>query len=397
MVASSSGGAGSPPPPPETHVEPFAPVLMKRYYATLDHLWTLVPPWAGSAVASALVFLLGATIRAEWLMILVHFLKWSKGADEPPSPASAPLEAADLAGWMKSRFAGFLHIWLIASLVGYVIYFGVGGFLHWYYYRMRRDSAHEWKCQPEKWLPPDLEWHEIKYGSTSLMIGNTLSSLLVCWVLNGGYSTIYYHVADFGWTWWLLSWPVVFIWQDYVTYLTHRLYHTPFLYKHFHKLHHTYKQPTAFSVTAIHPVEFIHVQAIIISPMFLVPVHWVVMSVLLLYTYYHGIVDHSGINFKAHWWQPWQPDCLFHDNHHQYFHVNFGFNIFLWDKLHGTYRRKDRIYRENIFYGRGKPLEQCSQGELASEMAERTSENASAYQSSQHKQDMVNEVRQKLA
>ena len=54
---------------------------------------------------------------------------------------------------------------------------------------------------------------------------------------------------------------------------------------------------------------------------------------ILLYTYYHGIIDHSGITFKRHWWQPWQPDCIFHDNHHQYFHVNFGFNIELWDKV----------------------------------------------------------------
>ena len=89
--------------------------------------------------------------------------------------------------------------------------------------------------------------------------------------------------------------------QDYVTYWMHRMYHLPSLYRdghrdhsndsanwakltfqlkrlnlpklnarkcirmsthdrrHFHKLHHTYKQPTAFSVTAIHPVEFVHI------------------------------------------------------------------------------------------------------------------------------------------
>jgi hypothetical protein len=52
-----------------------------------------------------------------------------------------------------------------------------------------------------------------------------------------------------------------------------------------------------------------------------------------MYTYYHGIIDHSGINFKAYWWQPWQPDAIFHDNHHQYFHVNFAFNCSLWDKV----------------------------------------------------------------
>ena len=66
----------------------------------------------------------------------------------------------------------------------------------------------------------------------------------------------------------------LFIPQDYLTYWAHRIYHMPFLYKSFHKLHHTYKQPTAFSVTAIHPVEFVSIQAIYISPMFLFPIHW---------------------------------------------------------------------------------------------------------------------------
>ena len=111
------------------------------------------------------------------------------------------------------------------------------------------------------------------------------------------------------------------------------MYHTPFLYKHFHKMHHTYKQPTAFSVTAIHPIEFVHMQCVLMSPIFLVPVHWLTMVVLMMYIYYHGIIDHSGITFKAYWWQPWQPPCIFHDNHHQYFHVNFGFNIEYWDHV----------------------------------------------------------------
>lgn len=57
------------------------------------------------------------------------------------------------------------------------------------------------------------------------------------------------------------------------------------------------------------------------------------IEVIAIYTYYHGITTHSGINFKAKWWQPWQPDSIFHDNHHQYYHVNFGFNFEIWDKV----------------------------------------------------------------
>ena len=98
--------------------------------------------------------------------------------------------------------------------------------------------------------------------------------------------------GEHGVLWSLIEGPLVFIATDYITYWHHRVYHMPFLYKvicerftllshlsielkcqHFHKLHHTYKQPTAFSVTAIHPVEFLNIQAVYISPMFTVPMY----------------------------------------------------------------------------------------------------------------------------
>lgn len=119
---------------------------------------------------------------------------------------------------------------------------------------------------------------------------------------------------------------------------------------------------------------------------------------VLMYTYYHAIIDHSGITFKAHWWQPWQPDAIFHDNHHQYSHVNYGFNIIYWDKvcdaithfcqpvnvicllqLHGTYRNKYRVYSEDIYYGKGKALHDVTEEERQIDMAERRSENPRAY------------------
>ena len=92
----------------------------------------------------------------------------------------------------------------------------------------------------------------------------------------------------------------------------------------------------------------------------------------ILYIYYHGIVDHSGINFKviwiyyqlnhhhhnyhyhrkhdhhcqALWFQPWQPDCIFHDNHHQ---------VSLWsnkDNVCGAQNFTWNIqFRKYIFFG----------------------------------------------
>lgn len=252
----------------------------------------------------------------------------------------------------------------------------------WHFYVRQRDNAHEWKCQPDKFLSPEVERHEVILGTVSMLCVSLVSATISWDAANDGhYTTIYYEFNAHGWPWFFLQFAIIFMWQvgngllpvaglvmfgniiaispywqDYGTYWTHRIYHTPFLYKHFHKIHHKYKQPTAFSVTAIHPVEIIHMQLVLFSPGFIFPVHWSEFCALfvngfiwllfqslsssivpfygvLLYTYYHAIIDHSGITFKAHWWQPWQPDAIFHDNHHQYTHVNFGFNIFYWDKV----------------------------------------------------------------
>ena len=81
----------------------------------------------------------------------------------------------------------------------------------WYYYVKRRHLAHEWKCQPNKWLNPTQEREEILLGCYCLAIGSILSSLIACYVNNGGPSKVYYDVKDHGCVWLFLSIPVTFL------------------------------------------------------------------------------------------------------------------------------------------------------------------------------------------
>jgi len=39
-------------------------------------------------------------------------------------------------------------------------------------------------------------------------------------------------------------------------------------------MHHKYKQPTAFSVTAVRPVEIVHIQITLFIPRFITPVQF---------------------------------------------------------------------------------------------------------------------------
>jgi lathosterol oxidase len=357
--------------------DPMAVTWTENYSDVINKYWEKLPQTVGKSLATLAIFALGVSINGDWMNIFVHVAR-QFGYSSRDANSNDSFKWSDIS--LESfRLKNFWTFWIYSCIVSYLMYFVIGGFLHWYFYVRRRDRAEEWKCQPKKWMSPELERHEIILGSTTLFINATLSGMLACYIANGGYSTVYYEIADYGWLWFVLQWPAIFIYQDYMTYWMHRIYHIPFLYRNFHKLHHKYKQPTAFSVTAIHPVESLHIQLMDILPLFTVPIHWFPFYVVALYTYYHGIIDHSGVNFKAYWWQPWQPDAIFHDNHHQYFHVNFAFNISYWDKLHGTYRRKDRVYTEDIFYGKGKRIDEVSVEELKADLEERESENPLAY------------------
>ncbi|XP_021700212.1 lathosterol oxidase-like [Aedes aegypti] len=357
-------------------------VRWTEYYSKqLTKVWTILPEYLKNLIIATAVFVLATTLKGDWIVILVHLLKQFRS--EIPSSADD-----DSHSTVQTRYhLDDLSYYIVAAVFGsYLIYFAIGGFIHWYFYVCRRDKAHEWKCQPEKFLSPELELHEIMVGASSLLIVSILSGVIACYAMNNGSMlTIYYGCSEYGWFWFWFQFVAIFVYQDYTTYWVHRIFHWPWLYKNFHKLHHTYKQPTAFSVTASHPVEIIFTQLVMLIPIVTVPVHWAPFYIVVVYAYCHGILGHSGVNFKSFWWQPWQPDTIFHDNHHQYFHVNFAFNIYYWDILHGTYRQKDRVYSENIFYGRGKKLDEVSKEVLQTDIMERNLENPQAYRNSFHR------------
>ncbi|CAG9836708.1 unnamed protein product [Diabrotica balteata] len=352
--------------------DPLSVTWLEKYDPTVSRLWNKIPDRIGKFLATLATFLVGISINGQWANLYIHAKKQLGYTTSTVLPRSSLWESITIE---NLRLTNFVSYFIPTCIISYSIYFGLGGFLHWYYYVRQRNKPEEWKCQPTRWLSPDLERHEIMLGTISLTLNMLVTSLFATYVSNDGYSTIYYKFDECGWWWFFLQFPVIYIAMDYPTYWIHRIYHFPWLYKTFHKMHHRYKQPTAFSVTAIHPVESLNIQLLLMAPLFTFPVHWLPYYIMALYSYYHGLIDHSGINFKAKWWQPWQPDAIFHDNHHQYFHVNFGFNLTIWDKIHGTYRLKDRIYREEIFYGHGKSITELTPEELEQEITERKAEN----------------------
>jgi len=131
-----------------------------------------------------------------------------------------------------------------------------------------------------------------------------------------------------------------FLIDDLCFYVYHRVLHEyPALYKRFHKPHHVFTAPFAWTSHAVHPVEMM-LQSVgaMIGPVLLfhMPLRyfWIWLAVRQL----QGVLDHTGYEF------PFDPLAMipgvggtkFHDDHHKYFTKNYASCFSFIDDIFGT-------------------------------------------------------------
>lgn len=248
-----------------------------------------------------------------------------------------------------------LALCLTTSIVpGIVVYVAVGMFFEIVYYRRQRTDPGSWKCQPDRWPSARTRRLEIILAFSNLLFSSLLTGLVMYYVARGGHSGIYLNLESHGLPFTIASGVAYFVLSDFALYALHRLNHTRFLYKHMHRVHHKFVAPTAFSMTALHPLEMLEFWAAMVLPALFWPIHAVALGAVFGYHLLVGMSAHSGVRL----WIPipWQEPSQFHDDHHRYFHVNFGQCMGTWDRVFGTARRVGRRYDETIYDPSGTPL-----------------------------------------
>jgi lathosterol oxidase len=241
----------------------------------------------------------------------------------------------------------------VAIAGGLGMYFGIGGLFELAYYR-RGAQAAAWKLQPRRWPTPRARRREIALGAANMTLGSIASGLFAYHVASGGASSIYTSLEQHGLAFSIATTIAYFVITDGVLYGAHRLLHRKALFRAIHRVHHRWTSPTAFTAAAMHPLEFATYQAIMLAPLFVLPIHVVGLVVVLVYQNTIALLDHSGVALGSV--LPWQPPPRFHDDHHVHFHVNYGQTLGLWDRVFGTWRRAGRVYGEHVFGGKGAAL-----------------------------------------
>jgi Delta7-sterol 5-desaturase len=267
-------------------------------------------------------------------------------------------------GGMATMFVGLEDLLLSVGVsvgLSVLTFWGLGGLVHWWFYVRRRDLAATWKLQPKRFLPARLVRHAFWLGGFNIVMGAVIGGLFAWHVAAGGWSSLYFDPLEHGAAWLIVSALLSYFLIDAGLYYSHRFLHGEWMFKHVHRWHHRYTAPVIFTTTAVHPVEFLIFEAFVLLPALVIPVHWGVYVLVVAYTYLIGMIDHSGVIVR--WPLPLHAGNRFHDDHHVFFHCNYGHHTQLFDRLHGTVKREDRRYGREIFGGHGAVIAPRPEGE----------------------------------
>ena len=235
---------------------------------------------------------------------------------------------------------------------GLVIFHGVAAYYHIRYYVLRRDEPETWKCQPKRFLRPEQQRNAALLSSFNLAMGGTITGFLVYALSQGWQTPLYFDIDKYGWPYAIGSGIFMFVLNDAGAYYVHRFLHRKWMYKNIHRHHHSWVATSPYVTSAVHPLELLLLQGNTFLPLFIIPFHYGVVIVVLIYILVFNIIDHSGVRLTSA--MPWQGPSMYHDDHHAHFHCNFGQHLMIWDKFHGTLRRKKRKYGVKVFGGRGE-------------------------------------------
>ena len=166
-----------------------------------------------------------------------------------------------------------------------------------------------------------------------------------------GWTRIYADPAAHGWAWLPVSIAIYLIAHDAWFYWSHRLMHRPWWFVRVHAVHHESRPPTAWAAMAFHPWEAVSGAWLFPALVFVVPIHWGALLVVLLVATFFGVTNHMG-------WEIFPRrlvDGAFgrgmitashHHLHHRHYRCNYGLYFRVWDRLCGT----DRGYAGELLH-----------------------------------------------
>ena len=223
-----------------------------------------------------------------------------------------------------------------ATVARYVLFAGVPYWICWVWKKRQFQSRRIQRRTPE----PARIRGEIRYSlATAFIIAMTVLS--VYYVMQKGWTQIYFDVSDYGASYFGLSVVLMLVLHDTYFYWTHRLLHRKGIFKYIHKVHHLSTDPSPWAAYAFHPVEAAIQVAILPIIAFAIPAHPAAIFIFITYNLGNNVLGHLGYELfpKGFIDYPvfkWHTTSTHHNMHHEKFNCNYSLYFRWWDLLTNT-------------------------------------------------------------
>jgi sterol desaturase/sphingolipid hydroxylase (fatty acid hydroxylase superfamily) len=216
-----------------------------------------------------------------------------------------------------------------------------GGFFLLFYVLLYKKLSYK-KIQPRQPRHQDYV-REIGYSVLTIFIFALVPLAILHVPAVATHTTLYTRIADYGWVYFVLAFPLMFVLHDTYFYWTHRAMHHKKLFRVMHLVHHKSVNPSPWAAYAFHPLEAVVEAGIFVVFLFTLPVHPLHLLLFFFFMIVYNVYGHLGYElyppgFSRHWLGKWINTSVNHNQHHHYFKGNYGLYFTFWDRIMGTIR-----------------------------------------------------------
>jgi sterol desaturase/sphingolipid hydroxylase (fatty acid hydroxylase superfamily) len=221
-------------------------------------------------------------------------------------------------------------------------YYLIAGAIFFLFYVVLKNKILHKKIQ--SLFPKNADYlREILYSTGTIFIFGFIPLLIIANPAVRVHTTLYDNISDYGWFYYFLAYPIMFIMHDTYFYWTHRIMHHKSLFNIMHLVHHKSTNPSPWAAYAFHPLESIVEVGIFVVFLFTIPVHTSHLATFFLLSIMYNIYGHLGWElypkgFSKSFIGKWINTSVNHNQHHKYFKGNYGLYFLFWDRIMGTIR-----------------------------------------------------------
>ena len=228
-------------------------------------------------------------------------------------------------------------IWLIGAR-----YFFIAGVAFTLFYVLWRNRFFYRKIQNR--FPKNTDYlREMAYSFLTICIFALVSFVMLTHPKIAPHTTRYIDMRQYGWAYYFLAFPLMFVMHDTYFYFTHRLMHHKRLFKWFHLVHHQSTNPSPWAAYAFHPLEAFVEVGIVVVFLFTIPIHKLHLAMFFIFMILYNVYGHLGWELYPKGFNKsrigrWVNTSVNHNQHHQHFKGNYGLYTLIWDRWMGTIR-----------------------------------------------------------